>query len=137
MRRSPPQTGLIARYLLMWLLLALLAVVNGAVREATYGQHLSTLAAHQLATLIGVVLMAAVVFGISRLWPINSAKAAWKIGSLWLLMTVCFEFLFGHYVAGHSWALLLHDYNLLQGRVWAVFLLATWLMPYLAYRLRR
>ena len=38
-------------------------------------------------------------------------------------MTVAFEFGFGHFVAGHSWQRLLGDYNLLEGRVWLLFLL--------------
>jgi len=39
------------------------------------------------------------------------------IGLVWLAMTVAFEFLFGDYVAGHSWDRLLHDYNLFAGRL--------------------
>ena len=37
---------------------------------------------------------------------------------LWLGMTLAFEFLFGHYIAGKSWSLLLADYNLAAGRLW-------------------
>jgi hypothetical protein len=31
-----------------------------------------------------------------------------------------FEFLVGHYVMGHPWSRLLHDYNILAGRLWGV-----------------
>ncbi len=47
-------------------------------------------------------------------------------------MTVIFEFGFGHYIMGHSWSKLLHDYNLLAGRLWLVVLLAILTGPYLA-----
>ena len=53
-----------------------------------------------------------------------------------LAMTVAFEFLFGHYVAGHSWDRLLHDYNLFAGRVWVVVLVWVTVAPYLFFRLR-
>jgi hypothetical protein len=49
-------------------------------------------------------------------------------------MTLAFEFLFGHFVAGHSWARLLQDYNLLAGRVWVLLLAWVALAPYLFYR---
>jgi hypothetical protein len=74
---------------------------------------------------------------LNRLWPIGSAKEAWIIGACWLLMTIAFEFGFGHYVAGHSWSRLIADYNLLEGRVWSLFL--TWIavLPYVIWRLDR
>lgn len=49
-------------------------------------------------------------------------------------MTVVFEFGFGHYVMGHSWEMLLHDYNVLEGRLWVVVLAAVWAGPVLLQR---
>jgi hypothetical protein len=56
---------------------------------------------------------------------------------MWLSLTIAFEFLFGHFVAGHLWSKLLHDYNVLAGRVWAFFLIWVTAAPYLFYRLQR
>lgn len=53
-----------------------------------------------------------------------------------LRLGVAFEFLFGHYVAGHSWERLLHDYNLVAGRVWLILLVWVALAPSLFFRLR-
>ena len=47
-------------------------------------------------------------------------------------LTVSFEFGFGRLVMKHSWERLLHDYNILEGRVWILVLLWTLLAP-LAY----
>jgi len=54
----------------------------------------------------------------------------------WLVLTLAFEFLFGHYVGGHSWRSLLDDYDLLSGRLWV--LVPAWLAvaPYLFHRLQ-
>jgi len=125
------------RYMLLWLLLAAVAVINGLLRQATYGKYLPELAAHQVSTVSAIVLSAFVVWVAFRRWPPASARAAWRIGLLWLLMTVAFEFGFGHYVAGHSWQRLFADYNLAAGRVWALFLIWMFTMPYLIYRLGR
>jgi len=69
-------------------------------------------------------------------WRIESAGQAIAIGVIWLVLTVAFEFLFGHFVVGHPWSRLLHDYDLLQGRVWVLVLVWTTIAPYVFYRLR-
>jgi len=51
-------------------------------------------------------------------------------------MTVAFEFLFGHYVMGHSWHRLLQDYDLHQGRVWVLVLAWTAFGPCILYGFR-
>ena len=39
-----------------------------------------------------------------------------EIGAAWVVLTVIFEFGFGHYVDGKSWSELLENYNLPAGR---------------------
>lgn len=126
---------MVTQYLFFWLILAVVAISNGVLRQATYGRLISELAAHQVSTVTGILLTGAVVWILSRFWPIGSAKEAWVIGACWLLMTVAFEFGFGHYVAGHSWSRLFADYNLADGRVWSLFLAWIAVLPYLSWRI--
>lgn len=126
---------MVLRYIAFWLVLAVLAVANGVLRQATYGKHVPELAAHQISTVTGTVLIGAAVWILNRYWPIESASQAAIIGACWLVMTVLFEFAFGHFVAGHSWSRLIADYNLLDGRIWLIFLVALALMPYVVFRL--
>lgn len=126
---------MVTRYLFFWLILAVVAIINGTLRQATYGRHLPDLAAHQLSTVTGILLTGITVWILNRCWPIGSAKQAWIIGACWFLMTIAFEFGFGHYVAGHSWSRLVADYNVLEGRVWSLFLAWIAVLPYLAWRL--
>ena len=128
---------MIGRYLLVWLLLAVVGVANGILRQSTYGKHMSELAAHQISTVTGVFFTGLVVWLVMRFWPIESAANAWIIGSAWLAMTIAFEFGFGHFVAGHSWSRLFADYNILEGRVWSLFLVWVAVMPYVLFRLDR
>lgn len=124
-----------AIYLLSWLLLAVVGVANGILRVATYGRHVSELAAHQLSTLSAIALTGIVVRALARLRPLQSGPQAWAVGVAWLLMTILFEFAFGRCVAGHSWQRLLADYDLLGGRLWPLFLLWLAVMPYVFFRL--
>jgi len=125
----------IAIYLAAWLGLAVLAILNGTLRQYGYGRFMSELSAHQVSTVLFILLMSGYVYLLERLRPLGSAREALLVGSLWFLMTVCFEFLFGHYVAGHTWERLLADYDMLNGRLWALVLVWTFAVPYVMYRL--
>lgn len=127
--------AVLIRYLFAWLLLAAVAIANGVLREYTYGKKVSELAAHQISTITAIMFMGIVVWGLTRLWPIASAGQAWLIGVVWLVLTIAFEFGFGHFVAGHSWSKLSTDYNLLKGRLWSLLLIWIAVMPYVFYRL--
>jgi len=96
---------------------------------------LPELTAHQLSTLTAILASGTLVWFVNRAWPIESASQAGSIGVFWLVLTIAFEFGFGHYVAKHSWAHLLADYNLLRGRVWSLFLVWMTIMPFVIFKL--
>ena len=128
---------MIPRALLVWLALLVLAVLNGALRQALLIPRLGERAAHVVSTL----LLSAIILGVARAslpWmrP-TSARDAWLVGVLWLGLTVAFEFLGGHYLFGDPWERLLAAYNIAQGQVWVLVLVATLLAPALAYAMRR
>jgi hypothetical protein len=124
------------KYVLAWFPMVAIAIANGVLRQAWYGKHLGELQVHQISTLTGVVLFGLYIGFIVRVWRPESATQAIAVGLLWLAMTVAFEFLFGHYVAGHPWDWLLLDYNLFAGRVWLIVLVWVTVAPYLFFRLR-
>ncbi len=122
-------------YIFAWLGLVIIAVANGIVREKLYGQSMSELSAHQLSTLIVIILLGIYIFVLTIVFQIQSAKQAFMISSVWMIMTVIFEFVFGHFVAGQSWTNLFMDYNILNGRVWVLVLIWIFIAPYVFYRL--
>jgi hypothetical protein len=125
----------IGLYLAAWLPMVPIAIVNGTVRQACYGRYMTELAAHQLSTASGLVLLGAYIWLVMRRWPPTGGGQALSIGFLWLTLTLAFEFLFGHYVAGHTWARLFADYNLLAGRVWILIPLGVGLAPWIFCRI--
>jgi hypothetical protein len=126
-----------ARYLVGWFVLLAVAMFNGALREFSYGKYVSELAAHQLSCVIGILLFAVVIHQYVRRWPPASAREAWRIGLFWMALTVAFEFLFFHYVGGHSWEVLLANYDMSAGRLWPLILLWVAVAPYVFYRYSR
>jgi phosphate/sulfate permease len=125
------------KYVLAWLPLVMIAMLNGSLREGLYGKYLSELQAHQVSTVSGVLLFGIYIWVLVRLRMPASSKQAINIGLIWLGLTVAFEFLFMHYVAGRSWDTLLHDYNIFDGRVWVVVLVWVTIAPYIFYRLQK
>lgn len=125
------------KYLLVWLAMLVVSIANGAVRDFTYGRLMSERAAHQLSTLIGIVLLGLVMWAYVRRDPPRSARHALAIGLFWAVLTIAFEFLFFHYVGGHAWAALLANYDVLHGRVWVFVLIWVALAPLIFHFARR
>lgn len=117
----------------------LVSVANGSARDFSYGQHLSELAAHQVSTASGILLLSVVIGVFCRLVPPTSAGQALSVGLFWMILTLAFEFLFFHYVGGHSWSALLANYNVLEGRVWVFMVLWIAVAPlaFFSYSMRR
>ncbi len=125
------------RPLLAWLVMLVVAILNGALRDFTYGKRLPELRANQLSCVSGIMLLGLVMFFYVRYWTPDSAGQALAIGLFWMALTVAFEFLFFHYVGRRSWAELWANYDLTRGRLWPLILLWVLLAPYLLYRMLR
>lgn len=118
----------------VWLLLLVIAIVNGAVRETVLTPRLGPKTGHTLSTLS---LSAAILVAAWLTAPFvryESVSDAWLVGVLWVVLTLAFEFLAGRYVFGKSWEVLVADYDVMQGRIWPLVLVATLLAPVLAAR---
>ena len=122
-------------FILAWVPMVFIAIANGVVRDLTYSKWVGDHRAHQVSTLTGIVLFGLYIWAVVHFLGIGSATQAWVIGLLWLAMTIAFEFLFGHYIAKHSWSDLLADYNLLQGRLWVLVLVWVALAPWIFFKL--
>jgi hypothetical protein len=123
------------KYALAWLPMVVIAVANGALRQGWYGRHMSELRAHQLSTLTGIALFAIYIGAVMRVWRPRSQAQAFRIGLLWLALTVAFEFIAGRWLFGAPWRKLLHDYDIFAGRLWIVLLIWITIAPAAFHRL--
>jgi hypothetical protein len=121
-------------HILWWFAFPFVGIFNGTLRELTYKKFVGDLPAHQISTATGIILFGIVFYFIFNKWKIESLKNAIWIGVIWLVLTILFEFGFGHYVMGNSWEKLFHDYNLTEGRVWSLFLIWTLIAPVVFYK---
>ena len=127
---------MIPRALIVWLVLMSGAILNGAFRERVLNARIGAAAGHVVSSLLLCLVILLVSWvSISWLRPTSPAQAT-SIALLWVLVTVAFEFGFGHFVAEKSWSDLFADYNVLQGRVWVLVLIVLAEAPYQTARLR-
>jgi hypothetical protein len=121
----------------VWLLIVLVAVINGGIRQALISPRTGDTAGHAISTVMlcaAILLLCWVTIGWMR--P-ATRREVWRIGALWVTLTLAFEFLAGHYVFGTPWRQLLADYNVFDGRIWVLVLVTTAIGPWLAARSRR
>jgi hypothetical protein len=126
----------LVRAVLVWLLLLVLAILNGAFREAVLNSALGPRMGHVVSTLLLSGLIVAVA-GMTVPWiaPVTS-RAALAVGILWMALTLAFEFGAGYWLFHKSLAELVYDYDLTRGRIWPLVLVATVLSPVLVGKWR-
>ncbi|MDR9380415.1 MAG: hypothetical protein RI560_01910 [Natronomonas sp.] len=104
--------------LAVWVVMAVVAVLNGGVQELLLIPRMDEYAAHVVST--GLLVVA--IGGISALYfrwtPIEYAYGELVfVGMLWTVLTVGFEFVVG-YVEGTPVSATIGQYDVLAGRVW-------------------
>ncbi len=58
-----------------------------------------------------------------------------KIGIMWIVMTIIFEFAFGYYVRGSSWSEMLGAYYFWQGELWIFVLISVVIIPQICFKM--
>lgn len=122
------------KYFIAWIALLVLAILNGAFRDMGYKKNTGDLLAHQLSTVILVLLFITATAFIVKHYPPVSASQALLLGLSWMALTLGFEFGFGRY-RGNSWEKLFADYNIMEGRIWILVPLCLAIAPYIFYKL--
>ena len=126
----------LAKALSVWVLLLLLAILNGGLREHLLVPLMGTTAALPVS---GILLSAGILLAAWFTTPwLGCVRPAqyWSIGVFWLAFTLLFEFGFGRFIQHREWLELLGAYTFRDGNLWPVVLLVTLVSPRLVARLR-
>lgn len=110
--------------------MAIALTLNGIAREIALVPRLGAPVAGVISAITGITLIQLIArqtFQQKR----TSLRQLAAIATVWLLMTLGFEFGFGHYVDRKSWDELFANYNLLEGNLWPVVLLSVVVAPFL------
>lgn len=120
----------------IWLCFVIAAIINGAVRE----KLLTPLLGSALSLPLSGVTLSALVFLITYFTLVFlgevKPKLYLRIGLFWIVLTLAFEYLWGHYVAGKSWDEIHQVFNIFKGNLFIIVLIVTALSPRIAARLK-
>jgi membrane-associated HD superfamily phosphohydrolase len=124
------------RVLLVWMLIMLLETLHGMAREIFIAPVLGDMRARQLGVLLGSVIVLAVALLTVHWMGAHSRRAQLWTGAFWVAMTVVFEIVLGR-ATGASWERIFSDCNPARGGFMIAGLVAMFLSPMLAAKLRR
>lgn len=127
---------MIARAIILWFAIFVLAVLNGAFREKALRPRLGQRVANTLSGLLLIALVAGFTIATIGWLPRTHEPGFLLVGAAWLAATVALEFAFGRFVARASWRDLIGAYRFRDGNLWPVVLLAMALMPWIAALVR-
>ena len=119
------------KHWLGWLVVLVMALVNGAIRDATYGRALSRIWSHSLAVFPLSAGIAGWSLLLARRWPLPNRAVAARVGAVWLALTLAFEFGLGA-MRGVGLAELLAAYDVTKGRLWPLVPVTMAVAPLLA-----
>ena len=121
--------------LAIWVVILMLAILNGALRETVLIPQLGTATSFILSgVLLSVIIFVIANISLPWLGARRSSELA-CVGLGWLALTIVFEFSFG-LLQGKSWQVLLEAYMFKGGNIWPAVLVVTALAPWLAAKFR-
>lgn len=124
------------RAFIVWVIIIVAEVVHGTLRRLLLEPLVGDFRARQVAVFTGSLMILGITLLFIRWLRANTLYSLIIIGLLWLALTVSFEILFGRFVAGDTWERLASDYNLLEGGLMPLGLLALTASPLIAAKAR-
>jgi hypothetical protein len=114
--------------LFAWVVMAVAMTINGTVRVKVFAPLWGDVWAGAASAASGIALIQLIARQAMRFPALPRQRI--QIAALWLLLTLTFEFTFGHYVGRKSWSELLANYDLAQGRLWPIVLASLVAAPF-------
>lgn len=115
----------------LWVILAVAMIANGILRETVLQPQFGSPTADVLSALLGIVIILAVTRPFLRPLAGATPPELLIVSGALVILTVIFEFTFGHWVDGKSWSELAADYAIWRGRLWPIVLLVLAASPFI------
>lgn len=128
--------GLIFKGTLIWLMIVVIAIANGAVREKLLIPIIGSGISLPVSGLLLSLLIFIVAYVSVPYFGYGERNGYIAVGVLWFFLTLAFEFLFGHFIGGKPWADILQVFNIRSGDLFAIALITTLVSPWFSAKLR-
>ncbi|KAA3609667.1 MAG: hypothetical protein DWQ05_22305 [Calditrichaeota bacterium] len=121
---------------LVWLLMMVFAVGNGLFRDNFLASQLNPAIALPLSGITLSILILLITYFTLPILGKHPPQTYIFIGAQWVLTTLAFEFIFGHFVAGKPWPEILQIFKVWQGNFFLIALVVTFIAPVTVAKLR-
>ena len=121
--------------LLTWLLIVIAESIHGTIRQLFIAPAIGDLPARQLGVVIGSAIIFVIAWACIRWINARSFSQQFRVGLLWVILIVIFEFSLGT-LLGYSRERLLSDYNMAKGGFMGLGLIFMLFAPALAAKAR-
>lgn len=122
---------------MIWFIIALLAIVNGIFREKVLVGMIGPNMAMPVSGITLSLIILLVTYLSFPLFGKHHALTYFVIGLQWVVMTLLFEFIFGHYVMGKSWSDILEVFHIMRGNLFIIVLAVSLISPLLMAKVKR
>lgn len=121
----------------IWFILTISAIIVATFRVNVLLPQFGEQTAHQIGTILFLIVQFIIIYFFIKKMKVKETKTLFDVGLFWVVITIIFEFLFGHYVMGNSWQKLFADYNLLDGRLWVLVLINNLSAPLISGKIKK
>jgi len=125
------RTSMLVYPLGIWMLMAVVAVLNGVLRETVLIPRVGEYPGHVISTalLVGAILLLSYLYFTKTSAEYTQTELV-LVGVVWTVLTVGFEFLVG-YLEGTPVSVTLGQYDVLAGQIWILVPLTLLVAPLL------
>ena len=125
--------------IIFWFILLLVALINATIRETTYKPLLVPhigFWAHQISSLTGIILFfIAIYFFLKKNQKNYSRNDLFKVGILWIFMTIVFESFMNIFIRRLNFQQILQTYYFWKGDTWFFVLLSLMISPFVVHKI--
>jgi hypothetical protein len=126
---------IILRSFASWFILIGAEIAHGILRAILLAPWVGEFRSNQIGVFTGSVIILIIAYCTIRWIGAERTSELLLVGFIWLLLTVAFEVLFGHYVIGLTWDRIIADYNVSEGGFMPFGLLLLFASPMIAAKL--
>lgn len=128
--------GLLLKAIAIWLVILTMAIANAAVREKLLAPTIGPGFALPASGLLLSVIIFLIAFVSIPYFGSTEIGGYITIGIVWLVLTLSFEFLFGHFFAGKPWHEIMQVFDVRKGNLFVLALFVIVISPWLSAKLR-
>lgn len=127
---------LVGRAVLIWLVLIVAEIVHGILRAIFLVPLVGEFRSNQIGVFTGSAIILLIAYFMIRWVGAERTSGLLTVGLIWLLLTVAFEVLLGHFVMGLTWERIASDYNVPRGGLMPLGLVVLFFSPMIAAKVR-